>query len=98
MTVFTVLIHKVCIQDANSRSLTRPAVGLFAEREVTAVFCAGGAVRGLLHHRSGSGPHFVEVSLQDPLVLQPLIRGHTLGRVPAVNDRHFIKVCAGFSC
>lgn len=66
-------------------ALTSFVVSLFVETQTAAVFCAGGAIRGLFDHRFGSWADFVEVSLQDPLVQESLIRRHTLGWIPAIG-------------
>lgn len=57
------------MDDEMDRTLTRLAVSLFAGTVLAAIFCAGGTVRGLLRCWPGPWPDFVEISLQDPLML-----------------------------
>lgn len=64
-------------------SLTVFLARLFVETQLVAVVPAGRTVR--LHHRPRSWSYFVEISLQDPLVLQTLVGRHSLGGVPTAH-------------
>lgn len=69
MSVVWLLKEVYSMDDEMDCTLTRLAVSLFAETVLAAIFCAAGAVWGLLHCRPGPWPNFVEISLQDPLML-----------------------------
>lgn len=64
-------------------TLTRFLARLFVETQLVAVVSAGRSVR--LRRRPHSWSHFVEISLQDPLVLQTLVGSHPLGGVPTAR-------------